>query len=254
MNERTEALKQVWRRAALLTGDRERAERVLVEVLRVQENPLKLGRARRDRLIVQRAREVGARGELERPILAGDGLSAEARQLLEAARALPQQSYEAWLLLEVEGLEEIDGARAMDCSRTAMNRFRSAALDALRPLLGERYDDALASLRRSAETLDPAPSLERIAGALQRIRRRRRLVSLAQVLLLLVCMAVITWVGWDLIRSSDREKERSLIGDTFSSPMPDGDEPSEVHPELRRQEQAPAAGREIKRSDGPPSP
>jgi len=254
VNGRNEALKEVWRRAALLTGDLGRAERVLVEVLRVQDNPLKLGRARRDRLIVQRAREVGAQGDLERPVLAGDGLSAEARQLLEAARALPKQSYEAWLLLEVEELEEIDGARAMDCSRTAMNRYRDAALDALRPLLGDGYDDALASLRRSAETLDPAPSLERIGGALERIRRRRRLVSLAQVLLLAACLALLSWVGWDLIRSSDREKERSVIGDAYSSPMPEEGGESEVHPELRRQEQAPPAGREIQRSGDPGSP
>lgn len=247
-------MRTIWRRAALLTGDRERAERVLVEVLRASENPLKLARARRDRLIVQRARETGARHGPEAPILAGDGLSAEARQLLEAARALPQQSYEAWLLLDVEGLEEIEGARAMDCSRTAMNRYRDAAVEALRPLLGDRYDEALTALRRSAEALDPAPSLERIGAALQRIRRRRRLVSLAQVLILLLCMGVVAWVGWDLIKASDREKDRSIIGDTFSSPIPDEDAPDGVRPELREQERAPPAGREIKRDDEPGAP
>ncbi|HBS29754.1 MAG TPA: hypothetical protein DEB06_09965 [Phycisphaerales bacterium] len=239
---RIESLHRSWRRALLLTGSADGAERVMRAVLTVQDNPLKLSAARRDRLLIQRAREASfAAPAREIPFHVEGG----ARQLFEASRALPRQSLEAWLLRDLEGLDEIDAARAMDCSRTAMNRFRDQSTQALRALLGEGYDGALESLRGAVIASDPALALARIDRALAAARRRRRRVALAQVLLLLACLGVVAWVGWDLIRSSDAERDRNLIQESFSSPMPAEPQGAPDRPELREQEQAPPAGREV---------
>lgn len=244
--------RDLWRRAWLLTGEADAAERVLTQVLSVRLDPRRLTRAQRDRLIVQRSREVmsSRRGGVPGPG-AGESanLSAEANQLLAAAWRLPRQSLEAWLLRDVEALEEIPAARAMDCSRTAMGRFREAALESLRPLLGDQYEGALAELHRAPGEADPEPALERIRSAVERARRRRRLKTAVMIAVFVLCAGLLVFVGFDLQRANDSERALRAIQDRFSAPMPaaeEGEPGKDALPDLREQERAPPAGRPLR--------
>lgn len=203
-----------------LTGDRQSAEWVVARALGACDNPLKMRAERRDRLVTQRAREAGRRGPAPTESHGDLNLSAEAAQLWSASRALPRLQLEAWTLRVIEGLDEIPAARALDCSRSAMGAALDEAERSLHGLLGDRYVGAVESIRTALHQADPQESARAIFDQTRSARSRRRLLSLAQFLLFALCAGVLIWVGWDLIKSDEREDPLRGLREQFSAPMP----------------------------------
>ncbi len=82
---------------------------------------------------------------------------------------LDHQPREAWLLRRVEQLDETQAARAMDCSKTALNHHLDRADTVMRSRFCDRADAVADAIRDAADQLEPAPYIE----AWQARRRRR---------------------------------------------------------------------------------
>jgi hypothetical protein len=141
----------------------------------------RLDPARLDRLVILRARELAERPpkrwrspepapDPSDPLRAPDPLGLPiVVETMRTANSLPRQSMEAWLLRHVDQLGDIAISRAMDCSRTALTRHLERAEQAMREQLGDRYEEAIETLREAIDRLDPAPA---VRAAQQRRRRR----------------------------------------------------------------------------------
>ena len=209
------------RLAILLTDDRELAAAALADVVRTHTDLERVGETMVERSIVQACRARGrARGGAS-PVDAaarGDGL-----RLWQAARALDSQEWEAWVLREVEGEDEIRVARAMDSSKNAIAEVHlGPAVKRLRAGFDtpEGYDAALAALRTSLDAIDPMPVLERAREARDAAVRRRRVITAIQLALLIACFAALIYVLIDLLGWDEREAARESTADPFSNPIP----------------------------------
>lgn len=213
-------IQRLWRRAVVLTGDRQAAQWVVATAITSTDNPLKMNAFRRDRLVTQRAREAARR---DFPGERSDGLALEgaAAQVWSAAHALPRLQMEAWTLRVLEGLEEIPAARALDCSRSAMNAALAEGETALRALTGDQYLPAVDTVRRALAELDATGAVDAIAELRRATRFRRRLITTLQLTLFAACVGVLVWVGYDLLQS-DRLRDRpNPEAERLSAPMPD---------------------------------
>lgn len=243
----TEVLKRsLFRRAVLYAGNREGAERVVESVLRVQPQLPRMAEHQRDRLLIQRSREVASSGAAQESELAGVKLEGQAGQLWRLLRGLERQQREAWLLLEFEAYEEVPAARAMDCSRTAMNRFHEAANASLAELLDEEAKGkAITELGLALEKVDVEPSIDAITARLKGLMVRRRLMTTFKFSLLFGAMAIIAWVGYDLMTSeSNRARLQGSQPQRSSELSPEEQRQQEL---IRQQELGEAAGHEIKK-------
>ncbi|MEO1128681.1 MAG: hypothetical protein AAFX05_03120 [Planctomycetota bacterium] len=203
--DRSEAYqRRVWRLALLLTDSGAHADATLAQVLRTQSDILRVGESRLERMVVLASRQTTASGG-ERPLNSLLELDESAGRLWNAVRQLEQQPREAWLFRDLEGADLIPAARAMDCSRTALEQVhRKAALESLQATLGDHYDDALVSLRSTLEAIDPTEALELATTVVRQARARRRLVTVVVIVLLLVCFGVLLFVMQDLLGWEDR--------------------------------------------------
>lgn len=247
MNDRDAITRDLWRRALALSGDRAAADAAVIEALRSRRDLRAVAAFRVNRLIVQGARQWSRSAGI---VAAADGALASAiadesaLQLWAGACALERQAFESFVLLDVQGLELIEAARAMDCSRTALIRFREAARSQLDPLLGDAMPAALDSLRAAIVTADPEPSMATIECAQRRLVVRRRLVAATQLFILAACMAVLIWVGIDLLRANDHERNTRVLEESLSLPMSPEDS-ARARTEANRQKPA---------ADTPPVP
>lgn len=220
--DREEALqRRVIRLALLLTAEPSRAADALAIILSTNPDILRIGESRIDRMIIQHAR-----GELapktasvtDIPLQTVVSLSEPARRLWNASRTLDTQPREAWILRDLEEMDEIPTARAMDCSRTAIESVhRPAALNTLRQALPEDYDTALDDLRAALERLDPDPMLVRARAARDRTLRRRRITTVILIGVLLACFALLTYILFDLLAW---DKANEIDPSIYSTPAP----------------------------------
>lgn len=100
----------------------------------------------------------------------------------------PLQAAEAFVLRRLDDLDAIRACRAMDCSRSAAERFLERAESALATELGhDQATAAIRGLRARAEALTPSPDV--VATCLERAHARHKaritiwLVSIAGALL-----------------------------------------------------------------------
>jgi hypothetical protein len=195
--------RRIWRICFLLTGNELAAADLVDRVLRAHDvrgmEPAKL-----DRLIVQQAREMLGTGYSpgrKRPrTLPLSPLAARAEapiaETLKLVQVLPEQPREAWVLTRIDDLDELHVSRAMDCSKTAMHNHLHAADEQLRGALNDRYDAALAALRRFADTLDPGPVIAQ-RRAQRRIRQSRRVGFIAVLIVTVLLIVLMAWLkGW----------------------------------------------------------
>ncbi|TVQ81653.1 MAG: hypothetical protein EA380_01175 [Phycisphaeraceae bacterium] len=206
--DREDALqRRVIRLALLLTAEPRRAADALAIILSTNPDILRIGESRIDRMIVQHARgeiaPLPAYSETtvsDVPLDAVVSLTEPARRLWDACRTLEAQPREAWILRDLEEMDEIPTARAMDCSRTAIETVhRPTALNLLREALADDYDPALAELRTALERLDPEPMLALAHAAREHAIRRRRFTTLILLGILLVCFGILTYILFDLL-------------------------------------------------------
>ncbi|GAB4515710.1 MAG: hypothetical protein Tsb0013_20270 [Phycisphaerales bacterium] len=221
MDAREAYHRRAYRVALLLTGARGEALRILEGIARSIPSPETASDARFDRAVIQASRptyEGTARrdtGELAQQL----GFSEPAAGLWSRAHALPAQEREAWILREVEGMDSVRAARAMDCSRNALEDIHLPG--AMRALQREGYADALGEIVRALDTLDTDGALAHIQGVLRAHARRSRLVTLVSVVILLVCFGAMLFVLFDLLAWDEREdRVRSGAAQTFSNPIP----------------------------------
>jgi len=167
---------RIWRIAFLMAGSTDDAERVLRGILRSRHDLRKLDLVNLDRLVLQHTREL--LGNEPRVDLAGPsaGKPADnARSLFREIQSLRRQCLEAWVLTEIERLDDIHVARAMDCSRTAAQRYLESAREQLR----RRVDDLEALIPELQSTAAELNADEHFDRARARVaeRRRQRLVT-----------------------------------------------------------------------------
>jgi hypothetical protein len=229
--DRSEAYqRRVWRLALLLTDSGAQADATLTHVLRTQSDILRIGESRLERMVVLASRQPAEAGG-ERSLNSLVELDESAVRLWRAVRQLEQQPREAWIFRDLEGAELIPAARAMDCSRTALEQVhRKAALESLQATLGDAYDEALASLRSSLDAIDPTEALELAASVVRQARARRRVVTLVVVVVLLACFGVMLFVMQDLLGWEDRhDGSEFLAPDQFVPSTPSLD-PADAPP------------------------
>jgi len=191
------ARRRVWKLASLLSANAEDAEAVAAGVLATRRDLDVLEPARLDRLVVLEVRKrLQARGS--RPgegvapgiVAAPDGVEGPAAEAHRVVFSMPEQQREAWLLNRIDGLELRRVARAMDCSKTAAERFLEAADQAIEGALGDEADGAVKTLRARLRAVGEGPAIERIEEGLE-TERRRRLAAKIAVVVFLVLLA-----GW----------------------------------------------------------
>lgn len=178
--------RRAWRLGVLTTGDAAVARRALA-MLTPPARGEDLDADRLDRLAIQSLRR--AVGPVERSAVAANadattghgGAASIARVAKEPVRlgaahgvvvTLPLQAAEAFVLRRVDDLDPIRACRAMDCSRSAADRFLKRADDEMAARLGEGAAGALAELRQAADGLTPDADV--IAASVARAKERHR--------------------------------------------------------------------------------
>ena len=216
--------RRAWRLALLLTGDPRAAQEVARRSLDRQADWGRLPPARLDRLVVQAARQGGpiktktslsaalrskldsvrmghrltregfaVSGEPVEAEWADSPFSLEGKDVIAALQALPTQQREAWIFRTLDLVDPIEASKALDCSRTALDRHLSLAKESMETKLDERTDECIEAIRRDVDTLDPSPFLE----WRQAIRRRRRRWKAAAILggaIAIGAVAVTLWL------------------------------------------------------------
>lgn len=163
MNGGASKERRIFRLGTLLTGDAGEGLRILETVVGERGEVASLDPAHLDRLTILRSREMKSAVLLD-ALVPHDAALGLAR--------MDVQQREAWILAHVDGMDDRDMARAMDCSRTATRRHLERAVEAW---AATGIDPGVASvrLRAFAERLElPNAYLER------RERRRRRRIAL----------------------------------------------------------------------------
>jgi hypothetical protein len=229
---------RIWRLAFLLTGSVENAARVVERVLLARQDLMTIDDpARIDRLVAlhvtersNRKRAGGKRLSLGAYINASSArksLSArlaeapdvalpdEARQLHNLALKLGQQPRLAWILADVEGVDLLWTAKAMDCSKSAAGMHLDAARTALTKALAETGDESASSaeqpeasehlkheledganaLRRAMDKIDPGPYLEAVKSGV----RERRAGRIAAAVMLIALITLAIKIAYDLV-------------------------------------------------------
>lgn len=214
--------RRVIRLALLLTADPSRAADALSLILAANPDIRRIAESRIDRMVIQHARgELAGPAPANQPDITLDHiltLSDPARRLWDAAARLEQQPREAWILRDLEQMDEIPTARAMDCSRTAIETVhRPHALNHLQAALADDYSHALASLHEALDALDPAPLIAIALTARAAAQRRRRITTFLLLFVLLFCFGVLTYILFDLLAW---ENEHQIDPNAFTQPAP----------------------------------
>lgn len=191
MEQREAYERRVWRLAYLLSGgDELGAGRIVTEVVDTRRKLEAVEASRLDRLVVLAARRLRSSGKLGRSKQAPvDPGIAVLRQTL----VLPYQSFEAWILARVDGLDEVATGRAMDSSRTAANTHLNAANKLVRELFVDHPaikgdpQRAAALIQQAADRLNGTSVIDQCRRELAKKRRIRKVI----VILVLALVAVV---------------------------------------------------------------
>jgi len=183
--------RRVWRLAYLLTGDTDGAAALAARVSRSHPDLAAMEPALLDRMVVQEARILAARGATSRP--ARPPMPADATRAFDAALAMPRQPLEAWVLTRLDDLDPLRVCRAMDCSRTAAARHLAAADEQMKGRLAEHLDRGIVALRAAADALDPAPTITRRRENDRAADKRRQIILTggAAIAILGIALAVL---------------------------------------------------------------
>ena len=213
--------RRVWRVALLLTDDVHAAEEILVRVVGVQPELQKIGDTRLDRMVVQASREMTPDADRV-PLDQAVEIDEPTRTLWHAVRDLGPQAREAWVFRQLEGMDPIRTAQALDCSRNALEEVHLAgARRVLEARLGE--SEAVEATRRLAaalEGLDASEALARAAARRSEVMRRRRWVSATLLVVLLICFGLMVFVLVDLLDWQRETEMGKMRTDMYSNPAP----------------------------------
>ncbi|MBL0926837.1 MAG: hypothetical protein IBJ11_04185 [Phycisphaerales bacterium] len=229
MDAREAYERAVYRKALLLTGESTSAARVLGTLLSRQPDLARSSDSRLWRAVVEECRAIRTDDSASPSGLARAlGLTGAAAMLWSAVERLGPQQREAFVLRDLEDLDEVPAAKAMDCSRTALEQVhRRGARQILSAALGSGYESALAGLRVALDSFDPSAGVAGVKAALGPARARRRLVVALQLGALLLCMGLLIWVLHDLLQANERERRRrevtEQLREKFSLPMRPGE-------------------------------
>ena len=75
------------------------------------------------------------------PASSGSGLTPDARRMLEAIEGLPEGEREAFELVRLQGMSQVEAARVLGVSVATINRRLSRGLQLLADALGDLYPD-----------------------------------------------------------------------------------------------------------------
>lgn len=228
MNEADDVKEGMWRLGLLLSGTEQGADRALRRVLGASESILKLGAERRLRLAVAGSREAGI------TVIAGPrNPAARVRDVLGGMELLPRV---CWVLRDLQGMDEVETARAVGVTKAAVESYAEKGRAAVRAALGDNFIEGITALRQAGEGASAQAGIRRVEESLRAVRTRRRLTRAALLLLFLATLALLAWIGADLMRTHDREIDQLRVVDDLSAPMTEEDA-------SRRQQQRERDGR-----------
>lgn len=231
MTEADSILRDLWRVGLLLTGSEAGATSAVLRVLAANENVLKLSEARRRRLVVMGAREWEAKGATGCPegqaVRAGHASQRGSMPYASDFLLLEPTQREAWVLKDVLGWDEVEVARATGVSKGALAMLLAEASRRL----GDAARETADALRAWVDAADVRAGVEEACRRVRTVIRRKRLVGAGQVVLLLAAFGLLAWIGADLMRANQRERERRALEEAFSNPMP-----AEAAKDTRRRE------------------
>lgn len=189
---------RAWRLAILTTGDADIARRTLSN-LRVPPRGERLDADRIDRLAIQSLRR--ACGPTAR---AGpnevQGPPSPARRRVDPISlgsahdilaTLPLQAAEAFVLRRLDELDPIRACRAMDCSRSAADRFLERAERELSTALGPDHDSAFLSLKSASDELTPEPQVVALCVSRAKDRSRRRVALVVTIVAVMLTALLV---------------------------------------------------------------
>lgn len=217
-----------------LTGSHDGAREVVAGVLRRFDRPAGAGETALHRTIVQESRAFRESAEPDAEL---SKVSPRVEQLWYTLRGLTGQQREAWMMLVINQMSDVDAARAMDCSRTALRQVHmSSAESALKPLLGEHYDSTVVELRSALSEADVSQDIDLAATEVRRVLVRRRVLHALGLLGFFACCLLLWWVMSDLHHANEREvqqrKLREQLEDQFSNPKRDDEQSSDQAPSV----------------------
>lgn len=223
---RDEALqRRVYRLALLLTDRAAHAEAILTHVVEAHRDLRAVGESQLEQHAVFDARVWRAAASSDPP--AEGSVSAmldpdsDAAELWRTVVAMPGQPREAWILRDLEGVGPVPAARAMDCSRNAINDVHlPAARSIIDDALGSRAADARQALAHALEAVRADAAIDAAARRRRAAATRRRALTAVGFAALLVCFGLMLYVLVDLLGWDERQAERRINEDTFSNPIP----------------------------------
>jgi hypothetical protein len=242
MTEADDVKAGLWRLGLLLSGSEAGADRALRRVLATSESILKLGAERRLRLAIAGSREAGP----QEPSARDNPAASKLRNVLASMELLPRV---CWILRDVQGMDEVATARAVGVTKSAAENYAQRGRDAVHAALGEGFIAGVEALRRAGVEAQAEAGVRRVEESLRAVRSRRRLVRAASLVLFFGVLALLAWIGTDLMRTHDREVSQLKVVEDLSAPMSPDD--AQRRQELQRQREGKPAGSELPRRNGP---
>ncbi len=194
--------RRIWCLAMALTGSEPASERILTRMLARFPDLEAIGESRLDQVVVIEARD-------------------DQRQDTTPLGRLDLRVRETWVLIRVFGVDEIAACRSLGLARGPIEEFLRQGDQRTAHALGvDRVEQAAEAMRAAFLSLDPGAALERARQARAKARTRRRLVTLAQIVIGLVIAGLLGFVLIDMLGWDERQAELKRRADELAIPMP----------------------------------
>ena len=220
MDERQRIERQIWRMGLALTGSPAGASWVLAAAWRTNTDVMRLGESRVVRLVGVKSREWMGRnagyGGGRTPSDAS-GMTDEARRMRGALRELDPSAREVWILREVVGLETIEIARGLGCTREVAERDTEAGEGGLMASLGADMHSAAGAWAGYIGSISAGDAIQSAEMMHRSISARRRIVTLVQIVIVVGIMGVLVWFGLGMLEAQ-AERERGNTGGIHGEP------------------------------------
>ena len=209
MDERERIERQIWRKGLALTGSPVGAGWVLAGAWRTNTDVMRLGESRVVRLVAVKSREwMAANSGYGGGHTPNDtaGLTDEARRMRGALRQLDPSAREVWILSEMVGLETIEIARGLGCTRDVADRYREAGEGGLMASLGADMHSASGAWAGYVGSLTSGDAIADAHRMHAIIKVRKRIATLIQIVVVLAIMGAMVWFGLGMLDAQSQRE------------------------------------------------
>jgi hypothetical protein len=134
------------------------------------------------------------------------GLTDEARRMRGALRELDPSAREIWILSEQVGLETIEIARGLGCTREVVDRYREAGEGGLMASLGADMHSASGAWAGYVGSLSSGDAIADAQRLHTNIMARKRIVTIIQVIVVVSIMGALAWFGLGMLEAQSQRE------------------------------------------------